>query len=471
LHAHREREVCFASYYDLTDQVPPQYRGPDGTTFRYKFNAIRQAPLSHHLIVNLYNGDTPPTSPAWGEFKCRGGDRDQQSCDPLDLGFCGDGLCATDPVNSIACIGFGPGDTGLGINSAGFTGTQETASEFEFAPGVYREVPLKGMILWNSHVFNLTDKDGHIEAWLNFDFAEPEEQLIPAQQIFDTEEIFKMNVPAFSTQEVCNIHVLPRNSNLYELSSHAHQRMKRWRTFEGAFTCESGPNAGAPCSPFGPDFNSPDICAGARCVSFTRERVGDCDLDDTVTVDEVVRGVNIALGNRRLDDCEEADTNEDGEVSVDDIIKSVTAVLNGVPPPRERDPEDALLYVSLVYNDPVVLRIDPPMVLSRRSAAERSLTYCGLYDNGFTDPHKVKTRSGSPPPPFSLPGVGGPCQTPTHCTAGKVGAPCSGRNERERNASCNSEGAEDGLCDACPLRGGVTTEDEMFILMGQYFVP
>ena len=27
------------------------------------------------------------------------------------------------------------------------------------------------------------------------------------------------------------------------------------------------------------------------------------------------------------------------------------------------------------------------------------------------------------------------------------------------------------LCDACPARGGVTTEDEMYILTGSYFIP
>lgn len=29
----------------------------------------------------------------------------------------------------------------------------------------------------------------------------------------------------------------------------------------------------------------------------------------------------------------------------------------------------------------------------------------------------------------------------------------------------------DGLCDACLLTGGVTFGDEMFVLMGQFFVP
>ena len=44
---------------------------------------------------------------------------------------------------------------------------------------------------------------------------------------------------------------------------------------------------------------------------------------------------------------------------------------------------------------------------------------------------------------------------------------CNGNDE-----ACDSQpGANDGDCDACPLKGGVTTEDEMFILIGGYFVP
>ena len=54
---------------------------------------------------------------------------------------------------------------------------------------------------------------------------------------------------------------------------------------------------------------------------------------------------------------------------------------------------------------------------------------------------------------------------------GKVGAPCSGNDDAERNASCDSTaGAGDGVCDACILIGGVTTEDEMFLLLGSFFV-
>jgi hypothetical protein len=469
---HSEHEQCMASYFDITDQVPPQFRGPNGDTFRYKRNEIRQDPLSHHLIVTLYNGAAPPNDPAWGPFSCRGGDKNGQSCQPTDLTFCGEGICSTTPRNSIACIGFGPQDADQGLANAGFTGTQETASEFDFPPGVYREVPTKGMIIWNTHAFNLTDKPGKVEAWLNFDFAAPEEQLIPAQQIFDARTIFKMNVPAFETQEVCSHFTLPRNAHLYELSSHAHQRMKRWRTYEGAFSCQGGPANGQACSPLGYDFASPDVCQGAPCQSLRRQPVCDCNVDDSVTVDEVVRSVNIALGSTPVDRCEDADANGDGEVTVDEILRGVNAALFGVPPRVARDPNESLLYVSMIYNDPIVLRFEPAMQFRTRSAEDRTLTYCALYDNGFVDPGTVKRRSTSPNPPAPIPGVGGPCTRPTHCTEGKPGAPCSGNNDRQRNASCDStEGAGDGFCDACTLTGGVTTEDEMFILMGQYYVP
>ncbi|HYD50153.1 MAG TPA: hypothetical protein VEB21_17470 [Terriglobales bacterium] len=465
-----ETEVCYASYFDITDQVPEQYRGPNGT-FRYKLNSIRQTPMSHHLIVNLYEGQADPHDPSWGQFNCVGGPTPGAPCDPVVRDVCGAGaFCATAPVKSIACAGFGPGDSGTGLASRGFTGTQETATELDYPPGVYAEVPMKGMILWNSHSFNLADRPGRIEAWMNFEFAEPEEQLIPVNGIFDAKDIFAMDVPPFEAREVCSIHRLPRHAQLFELTSHAHQRMKRWRTFEGAFRCA---NTGAACSPMGGDEGMPEPCGGAPCESTIRPHVGDCDTSGNVTVDEVITQVNIALGAGPLSACFEADGNADDAVTVDEVLTSISAALSGVPPAQARDPHDSLLYVSLIYNDPLVLRFDPPMSFPSRFQDERSLTYCGLYDNGMTDPAEVKRRSTSPLPPVGIPGIGfgGPCLDPSHCAEGKVGEPCTGRGETARHRSCDTTpGAADGLCDACPLRGGVTTEDEMFILMGQFFV-
>ncbi|HSP95961.1 MAG TPA: hypothetical protein VL049_01780 [Candidatus Dormibacteraeota bacterium] len=472
--AKSESEVCYASYYDFTDQVPEQFRGPNGT-LRYKREQIRQDPLSHHLIVNLYDGVAGPHDPVWGTFKCRGGAKDDQVCDPTDVGFCGtDGECANDPMKSIACFSQAnlPPDSGLGVNGNGFTGTQEAATTIDLAPGVYGELPLKGMIIWNSHAFNTTDTDGKLEGWINFDFAPPEEQLYPLDGIFAADKIFTMNVPAFHAQEVCNVFELPPNAKLFEISSHMHQRGKRWRTFDGAWRCDGGENAGAACSPYGPDaaYETPDICAGAPCRSVLPPAGGDCNADMVVTIDELVRSVGIALGAATVDTCPRGDVNEDGTVSIDEIVKAVKSAGEA----GDRDPDASLMYTSFIYNDPVTRTFAPPLAMGGTYSvpAERSLTYCALYDNGYTDPAKVKRKSTSPPTPIGIPGLlGGPCIKPTGCTDGKLGEPCSGNTPQQLDASCDSaDGAGDGVCDACPLLGGVTTEDEMFILLGSFFV-
>lgn len=56
---------------------------------------------------------------------------------------------------------------------------------------------------------------------------------------------------------------------------------------------------------------------------------GDCDLSDTVTVDELVTGVSIALGARQIADCLPFDTSKDGAVTVDEILQAVNAALGG----------------------------------------------------------------------------------------------------------------------------------------------
>lgn len=470
-----ETETCFASWYDFTGQVPSEFLTSDGNGFRFKEINVRQDNLSHHLIVNLYQGPTPPTSPLWGDFFCHGGERDGQTCDPLNVTECGEGICGTAAETSIACIGFGPGDGSVGLQTAPFTGTQETAMTYEYPEGVYREMPLKGLILWNSHAFNLGSESGKLEAWINFTFAKPEEQTSPVTDIFNADELFKMSVPPFGTDEPCHVEVLPGNARLFELSSHMHKRGKRWRTFEGAFRCEGGRNRGEPCSPVGYDMASVNPCGEARCVSVVKKRVSDCNADGAVTVDEVISAVNMALGSAAYEACREADGNGDRSITVDEVITGVNAALTGVPAPTERDPQESLLYVSTIYNDPIILRFDPPMAMPGPAAPddERALTFCALYDNGYTDPNEVKRASMSPDPPLNFPGVGGPCSMEQAvCATGKVGQSCTGRTAAARDRSCDSApDAGDGQCDACPLRGGVTTEDEMLLLLGQYYVP
>ncbi len=56
---------------------------------------------------------------------------------------------------------------------------------------------------------------------------------------------------------------------------------------------------------------------------------GDCDGDGTVSISELVRAVNIALGSAAVETCLAADTNSDGQVSINELIQGVNAALDG----------------------------------------------------------------------------------------------------------------------------------------------
>lgn len=56
---------------------------------------------------------------------------------------------------------------------------------------------------------------------------------------------------------------------------------------------------------------------------------GDCDGDATVTVDEILRGVNIALGSLPLGDCPVYDVDASGGVEVNELVAAVNAALAG----------------------------------------------------------------------------------------------------------------------------------------------
>lgn len=58
---------------------------------------------------------------------------------------------------------------------------------------------------------------------------------------------------------------------------------------------------------------------------------GDCDTGGSVTVDEVVTGVSIALGARDIGDCVSFDSSNDQTVTVDEILQAITFALDGCP--------------------------------------------------------------------------------------------------------------------------------------------
>ena len=320
---------------------------------------------------------------------------------------------------------------------------------------------MKALLVWNSHAYNVVDEPALLDIWVNLEFASAAEQVHQLQRFVDIRTIGKMRPPAYGADQVCSHHVLPDGARVLDLTSHTHKRGKRFRIFAGRFACSGGPNDGNACTPFGPEPGYPvaDLCAGAPCEGHLPPEIGDCNGDFRVAVSELVTGVRQALGTAAAA-CPSFDPEGDG-VTVADLVRAVRAALF----PHLLDAEESLLYTTLTYADPLVRQFDTVTRLCARrpAASARTLTYCTLYDNGFTDPAEVKRSS-------QVPANGRPCQA-THCAEGKVGAPCQGVMPAQRDASCDSApGTGDGFCDACTAGFGVSTDDEMFVLTGSYFL-
>ena len=61
--------------------------------------------------------------------------------------------------------------------------------------------------------------------------------------------------------------------------------------------------------------------------------VGDCDHNSSVSIDELLEMVNVALGNLSVHACDFGDANGDGQITVDEILAAVQNALVGCPPP------------------------------------------------------------------------------------------------------------------------------------------
>jgi cysteine-rich repeat protein len=354
--AQSESEVCFATYYDFTDAVPESFKDPDGETFYIKRDDTRWDPHSHHLVI-LHSGldDALVTHPSFGTWRCAGGESNGSVCDPLETSSCGEGTCRSRVDPGVACIGLGPrgGATAIG-GLGGLLGPITPAA------GLYTRVPLKGIVYWNSHTFNLTDLPLSMHAWRNFYFASSRRNEVSSD--LDLSEIFiAEGQPPYTRGTYCDDHVLPQDTQLVSLSSHTHKR--------------------------GEEF-------------------------------------------------------------------------------WIEDPDGNRIYDTFIYSDPLIQAYRPPLSFESTDPADRTLTYCATYNNGVApdgspDPSTVRSRSTTPSNGF-------PCE-PVACSDGLVGAPCFGPFDHAR---CDSvPGAADGFCDACAITGGVTTEDEMFILITSSYVP
>ncbi len=230
LAAASEQEICFATYYDFSDQVPDWARDPTGRYLRFRGQELRQDPQSHHLVALHADFDVDEfiDHPDFGTWTCSGGDRDGEVCEPLDQASCGrGGYCHSeiDPV-SIGCIGYGPPGGGFAITGQQIGGAQEAQAYIEFREGVFGQMPLRGIAYWSSHSFNLTSQDTVLHGRLNFPFAR--DQRFPLQQIFNVEAVFAPNMAPFTIGTVCHRQYLPQGTRLFGVTSHTHEKGKRF---------------------------------------------------------------------------------------------------------------------------------------------------------------------------------------------------------------------------------------------------
>ena len=65
-------------------------------------------------------------------------------------------------VRALACVGFGPPDFGLDLTGAGSANSPslvistEAEQDTSYPTDVYSLLPVKGILVWNSHAFNVT---------------------------------------------------------------------------------------------------------------------------------------------------------------------------------------------------------------------------------------------------------------------------------------------------------------------------
>ena len=244
LKAGSEYEVCYATYYDLTDSAPDwaklecEFGSVKQTCVAYRKHQLNQDAQSHHSVVFGYAGSAPATDPAWGAWQCGGGEHAGIPCDPTQPkvpaqsggGDCGPkAICQAEITGKRACTGYGPTDFATGRFLLG--GAQSPVNTLSFPQDVYSIAPIKGMVVWNSHAFNLTKQDTTVEQYHNFWYARPESRKFRIKSIFDIRYVFSMTVPPFESREYCASYGVEQHAYVSMLTSHVHKRGILFRTW------------------------------------------------------------------------------------------------------------------------------------------------------------------------------------------------------------------------------------------------
>jgi hypothetical protein len=249
-----EVENCTPFAYDFTDNVPTEYKDVGRNVMYINGSHVRQDPQSHHLI--LWNPATqlssvPATDTTW---TCRGGAHEGRACSPQKgSAECAAGTCASTTTPGSLCgvetAAFGSGTTedilagllGLGPKPLTFDDllalgnlafgsgmpaqiANAQAAEQYVPPidGVYMELPLSGVLWFNSHSFNLTEMDTTLDARVNWLYAKKRERQMRRLSNTEYNNIAHGQAP-FTRKTYCAKHEVPQNYSLAMMTGHTHR--------------------------------------------------------------------------------------------------------------------------------------------------------------------------------------------------------------------------------------------------------
>lgn len=242
-----EHEVCIPFAYDLSDQIPAEYRDDAAGTFYVKTVWTRQDPVSHHMVVWQ-------PFPTWdahqdgGTWRCYGGDTPDAACDPDNgsrdcpgAGICGgdvfpttfcadeyEGLtqAANGDTSQLDLLTLLTGDLAVYGLPDQLTGAGSPNDRVEAEDGVYRELPMRGVAWYNSHAFNLWDEDLPVNVRANYYFASDRQRKMSLH--VELANSVPAGQPPFTVQDHCARYVVPQNHSIAIMFSHTHRHGKHF---------------------------------------------------------------------------------------------------------------------------------------------------------------------------------------------------------------------------------------------------
>ncbi len=413
--AEGEGEVCFISHYDYADTIPSEfivpcsaeYGGAEQSCFVYKSLLLAQDPQSHHSIVDFY---IPPE----GKENHR---------DPMDPSW-----------KNWSCNG---GDNGgnsctPGSDECGDRGQCTTAPLSSIACITYRNAP---------------PELGTVGGL--FGTAEVRQQIVTAQ-----EATFRETYPE-------GVYDMAPVKGFIVWDSHAFNPTKIDTSVEQWMNLEFA----------SPDelvyrrrkiFDAGDIFGMGRIDAYSSKEV--CT---TYTIPQHAELLTLSSHFHRFGK----------EFRV--WYPPNAPCVGDAPDNNCAPPTIAPDYESYDYADPLYQRFGEGVAPSFDSAnlEDRTFKYCGFWDNGESNPAEVRRESLKPDaetcdfveifaPLANQAGLG-------LMTCGCVPEERSCFGGPNEGLACNGDDSvcgEGGICDACPAGGGVTTEEEMFILLGSYYI-